>query len=75
MKLMLMLIMSSSMNAAPLHQRIDQEINANAGGKVAPRAGDAELFRRLHLDLAGVIPTAEQARQFLNNKDPKKIPK
>src|SRR5688572_1441550 len=35
----------------------------------APRASDAEFLRRVTLDLAGTIPTAEQARAFLADPD------
>ena len=36
------------------------------------KAGDAEFLRRLTLDLAGTIPTSEQARTFLADADPTK---
>jgi hypothetical protein len=35
------------------------------GVEPAGVSSDAEFFRRLHLDLAGVIPSAEAAREFL----------
>lgn len=47
--------------------RIDQLIEAGQIGPVAPPAGDAEFFRRLSLDLHGVIPTSTDARQFLDD--------
>src|SRR3954453_22323785 len=38
----------------------------------APLADDAEFLRRLSLDLVGRIPTAAEARAFIENKDPNK---
>jgi hypothetical protein len=38
----------------------------------APAADDAEFFRRLSLDLAGRIPTAAEARAFIDDADPDK---
>jgi hypothetical protein len=38
----------------------------------APVADDAEFFRRLCLDLVGRIPTASEARAFIDDKDPDK---
>jgi hypothetical protein len=38
----------------------------------APVADDAEFLRRLMLDLVGRIPTASEARAFIDSKDPDK---
>src|SRR5215210_1194394 len=38
----------------------------------APLADDAEFLRRVSLDLAGRIPTAAEARAFIESKDPDK---
>jgi hypothetical protein len=38
----------------------------------APRADDAEFLRRVYFDLAGRIPSAEEARTFLANRRPDK---
>jgi hypothetical protein len=38
----------------------------------APLADDAEFLRRLSLDLVGRIPTAAEARAFIESKDPDK---
>src|SRR5438067_2222682 len=38
----------------------------------APVADDAEFLRRLSLDLVGRIPTAAEARAFIDSKDPDK---
>lgn len=47
---------------------IDRLITTKASGSRAPAADDAEFFRRIHLDLAGNIPTATQTRAFLDDK-------
>jgi hypothetical protein len=52
-------------DAAPLHERIDQLIEAQAGGPLAAQASDAEFLRRVTLDFAGRIPTADELRAFL----------
>jgi hypothetical protein len=60
---------------APLHGRIDALIDAKRLAAGLPAAGlcsDAEFVRRIHLDLAGMIPTAEQARVFLDDAAPDK---
>lgn len=55
--------------AASLHRAlrdaIDAEVAAAAVGPLAARCGDADFVRRIHLDLAGVIPTAARVREFL----------
>ncbi|MBI1839942.1 MAG: DUF1549 domain-containing protein, partial [Verrucomicrobia bacterium] len=38
----------------------------------SPRCSDEEFIRRAFLDTMGVLPTREEARQFLDSKDPKK---
>src|SRR5262245_27841679 len=38
----------------------------------APLADDAEFLRRPSLDLVGRIPTAAEARAFIDSKDPEK---
>src|SRR5262245_50082498 len=42
------------------------------GVKPAPLSSDSEFLRRVHLDLTGRVPTAEAARQFLDDSDPGK---
>ena len=70
----LSLLAAGSFAAAqePLHQRIDQLVEANLIGPAAPLAGDAEFLRRVYLDLAGAIPSAADARAFLDDAAPNK---
>jgi hypothetical protein len=61
----------------PLHERIDRLIEAKLerdrpGQPPAPPATDAEFLRRAWLDLAGMIPTAEAARAFVDDPSPYK---
>jgi hypothetical protein len=65
-------IVTTVANAQTLHQQIDKLIAAQAGGPVSPVAPDAEFLRRIYLDLTGTIPTADEARAFLKDADPKK---
>ena len=36
----------------------------------AEPAGDADFLRRVYLDLIGTLPTADEAREFLNSSEP-----
>ena len=61
----------------PLHERIDRLIEAKLarelpGRSPAAPASDAEFVRRAHLDFAGVIPTADEAREFIDDPSPYK---
>jgi hypothetical protein len=54
---------------------IDAEVQAAwKREKITPagRADDATFLRRVYLDLAGTLPTAEEAREFLQDADPNK---
>jgi hypothetical protein len=42
------------------------------GVKPAPLCSDSEFLRRVHLDLIGTLPTAEEARGFIASADPDK---
>jgi len=59
----------------PLRETIDQRL-ADAwqknGATPAEPADDATFLRRVYLDLAGIIPTHEVARAFLDDADPQK---
>ncbi|KAA3606666.1 MAG: DUF1549 domain-containing protein [Planctomycetota bacterium] len=51
---------------------IDRLLNAgldSLGLKPMPKAGDEVFLRRIYLDLAGRIPTAQEAKTFLQSKD------
>lgn len=55
-----------------LHTRIDAAVESIAVGPMAPVCSDADFLRRVFLDLAGVIPTSDKAREFLTNQHPNK---
>ena len=57
--------------AAAIDQHIQRGLD-DAKLKAMPTIGDAEFLRRIYLDLAGRVPTAEQAGQFLDSTDPDK---
>jgi hypothetical protein len=57
--------------AAEIDRHLDARLAAE-GVRPADPADDAEFLRRAYLDLHGVIPTAEQAAQFLADTDPKR---
>ena len=66
---------TSSSATEPLHGRIDAAIgfgNAEFESIVTEDAGDATFVRRIYLDLAGSIPSAEHTRQFLADESPDK---
>lgn len=56
----------------PLHEQVDRLIEDATGGPMASPATDGEFLRRAYLDLAGMIPTAEEARDFLDDPSPSK---
>jgi hypothetical protein len=62
-------------DAAALSVLIDGHIQSrldDEGVQRVPEADDAEFLRRVFLDLHGVVPSAEQARQFLDSNDRQK---
>jgi hypothetical protein len=56
----------------PLHRRIDRAIESKLEGDPAALATDGEFLRRVSLDLAGMIPSAAEARAFLDDPSPYK---
>lgn len=63
---------ASQGQADPLHEQIDHLIEASLsrelpGQAPAAPATDGEFLRRAWLDLAGMIPTAAEAREFLDD--------
>ena len=54
----------------PFHERIDRLVEH--ARPPAPPSTDAEFLRRVSLDLVGVIPTADEARAFLDDPSPYK---
>ena len=66
---------SGPKDAAALAKLIDAEVTkklADAKIPASPRCTDEEFLRRAYLDVTGVIPTAEQAKAFLDSMDPDK---
>src|SRR5262249_38898338 len=66
---------SAAREALALAEKIDQQVAARwaeSDTKPAARADDAEFLRRACLDLAGRIPSVEQARTFLDDPRPDK---
>ncbi len=56
-----------------LPAQLDERVAVGfAGQPPAPLADDAEFLRRIWLDLAGCIPTSNDARHFLDDTDPGK---
>ncbi|MDR3635653.1 MAG: DUF1553 domain-containing protein [Isosphaeraceae bacterium] len=55
-----------------LGERLDAAVAAAAEEKPAPAADDATFLRRVWLDLAGHVPPALVARDFLDDRDPEK---
>ena len=60
--------------AEPLHEQIDRLVLAHPGftEPAAEITDDASFLRRIHLDLAGSIPSATQVREFLADSSPEK---
>ena len=61
--------------ASPIRNFIDEKLIAKCrdlGLTPSPGCDDAELFRRVHLDAIGTLPTPAAVTGFLADKDPKK---
>jgi hypothetical protein len=62
-------------DATAVAQFIDEQVNAKistAKATTAPICSDSEFVRRVYLDIGGVIPTAAQAREFIDSQDANK---
>lgn len=62
-------------DAVAISTLIDHHVQArleDEGLERGPQADDAEFLRRVFLDLHGVVPTAERAARFLDNRDSEK---
>ncbi len=73
--LALLLCAGSICAETSLSARIDEAIRAGCKDYdklAAPRSSDAEFARRVHLDLTGVIPSADELRAFLADSAPDK---
>jgi hypothetical protein len=76
--LTLALVLSPAARAADDVQSLAAGIDARIAAawekdmKPAPLADDAEFFRRIHLDLAGRIPSITEIRDFLDDDRPNK---
>lgn len=70
----LMLLLSAGNVAAgeSLHRQIDRLIESKMEREAAPSATDGEFLRRVCLDLTGMVPTAAEARAFLDDPSPYK---
>jgi len=69
------LAIPTTKDAAALARLIDAEIArklAEAKIPPSPRSSDDEFLRRVYLDITGVIPSADQARAFLDDRSPDK---
>jgi hypothetical protein len=70
-----LLPVGKKIEAIALAKLIDSEINKklkSEGIPASPLATDAEFYRRVHLDLVGVVPSADKVVAFLESKDPHK---
>jgi hypothetical protein len=59
----------------PLRQTIDEQVrSAWQREKItpAPKADDSAFLRRIHFDLVGDLPKADEVQKFLADSDPKK---
>jgi len=66
---------AESLDARSLAARVDARLSeawADAGVVPTARSGDGEFLRRASLDLIGKIPTAAEARDFLDDSNPGK---
>ena len=57
---------------APLYQRVDSALAEARVGAVASISTDHEFVRRVHIDLIGRSPRADETKAFLADADPQK---
>lgn len=62
---------TASLSPESLSSLVDRSLSTVAGVP-AQRSSDAEFLRRVSLDLIGMPPTSDAAREFLNDSDPEK---
>ena len=65
----------TALTAGQMAQRIDGHVGALLSQDniaPSPKCPDAEFCRRVYLDLAGKIPTAQEALGFIEDKNPNK---
>jgi hypothetical protein len=65
----------AKVETASVSKQIDTAVDKLLATEKMPasaRADDAEFLRRAYLDITGIIPTAEKAAAFLDDKDPAK---
>lgn len=55
----------------PIDRLVNQKLAA-LGLQPSPRCTDSDFIRRVYLDVIGLLPTPEEVRAFLANRDPKK---
>lgn len=73
LRITLVLLLAVGVAAAQeISAKIDAAVAAKAGGALAERCSDADFVRRVYLDLAGRIPSAEETRSFLKNSEAQK---
>lgn len=68
---MFVTLTATSVAETPLHKWMDMTVGVDSvpfENIAAEDAGDAAFARRIYLDLTGIIPTAEQARQFIADR-------
>src|SRR4029079_19182670 len=56
---------TTALAQVPLHERIDQAVEAPPAPPIAASCTDSEFLRRIYLDLTGGVPTAAVAKAFL----------
>ena len=71
MAVLLTLVRNLSADERPLHVLIDEQL-VPPGGSQSLLCTDADFLRRLSIDLIGMSPSLDEARDFLADQDPQK---